>query len=67
MEVYGGGPVGVESLAATLNEETDTIVDIVEPYLLKTGYLKRTSRGRLATKLAYEHFGIKINQEEQLF
>jgi len=62
---YEGGPVGVESLAASLNEEVDTIVDSVEPYLLKTGYLKRTSRGRLATKLAYEHFGIKYNKEKQ--
>lgn len=65
LETYEGGPVGVESLAASLNEETDTIVDSVEPYLLKTGYLKRTSRGRLATKLAYEHFGIKYNKEKQ--
>lgn len=62
---YEGGPVGVESLAASLNEEVDTIVDTVEPYLLKTGYLKRTSRGRLATKLAYEHFGVNYNKEKQ--
>lgn len=61
LETYEGGPVGVESLAASLNEEVDTIVDTVEPYLLKTGYLKRTSRGRLATKLAFDHFGIKYN------
>ena len=53
---YDGGPVGVESLAATLNEETDTLVDVVEPYLLKIGYLKRTPRGREATRLAYQHF-----------
>jgi holliday junction DNA helicase RuvB len=65
VETYEGGPVGVESLAASLNEEVDTIVDTVEPYLLKTGYLKRTSRGRLATKLAYEHFGLKYNKEKQ--
>jgi len=62
---YEGGPVGVESLAASLNEEVDTIVDTVEPYLLKTGYLKRTSRGRLATKLAFEHFGLKYNKDKQ--
>lgn len=67
LEIYEGGPVGVESLAATLNEEVDTIVDSVEPYLLKTGYLKRTSRGRLATKIAYEHFGIKYNKQDELF
>ena len=65
LEVFNGGPVGVESLAASLNEEVDTIADTVEPYLLKAGYLKRTSRGRLATKKAYEHFGLKFSKEEQ--
>jgi Holliday junction DNA helicase RuvB len=65
LESFDGGPVGAESLAASLNEEVDTIVDTVEPYLLKAGYLKRTSRGRLATKLAFEHFGIKFNKEKQ--
>ncbi len=49
---YGGGPVGIEALAATLNEEPDTIVDVVEPYLLKTGFLRRTSRGREITDKA---------------
>jgi len=67
LESFGGGPVGVESLAASLNEEVDTIVDTIEPYLLKAGYLKRTSRGRLATKLAFEHFGIKYEKQEQMF
>lgn len=67
LETYSGGPVGVESLAASLNEEVDTIADTVEPYLLKAGYLKRTSRGRLATKLAFEHFGIKYEKQEELF
>ncbi|MCU0651641.1 MAG: Holliday junction branch migration DNA helicase RuvB [Candidatus Omnitrophica bacterium] len=65
LQNYSGGPVGVESLAATLNEETDTIVDTVEPFLLKAGYIKRTSRGRLATKLSFEHFGLKYNKEKQ--
>lgn len=65
LESFEGGPVGVESLAASLNEEVDTLVDTVEPYLLKAGYLKRTSRGRLATKSAYEHFGLKYNKEKQ--
>ncbi|MCK9604682.1 MAG: Holliday junction branch migration DNA helicase RuvB [Candidatus Omnitrophica bacterium] len=65
LDSFSGGPVGVESLAASLNEEVDTIADTVEPYLLKAGYLKRTSRGRLATKLAFEHFGIKYNKEKQ--
>ena len=55
MDFYKGGPVGIESLAATLNEEEDTIVDVVEPFLLKIGFLKRTSRGRELTDLAYEH------------
>lgn len=65
LESYNGGPVGVESLAASLNEEVDTIVDTVEPYLLKAGYLKRTSRGRTATKLAFDHFGLKYTKEQQ--
>ncbi|MCX5704045.1 MAG: Holliday junction branch migration DNA helicase RuvB, partial [Candidatus Omnitrophica bacterium] len=67
LESYGGGPVGVEAIAASLNEEVDTIADTVEPYLLKAGYLKRSSRGRLATKLAFEHFGLKYEKQEQLF
>ncbi|MBM3249359.1 MAG: Holliday junction branch migration DNA helicase RuvB [Candidatus Omnitrophica bacterium] len=67
LETYNGGPVGIESIAASLNEETDTVADTVEPYLLKAGYLKRTSRGRQATKLAYEHFGIKYEKQEQMF
>jgi len=58
LEVYSGGPVGVESLAATLNEEVDTLVDVVEPFLLKNGFLKRTSRGREATPLAGKHLGL---------
>lgn len=65
LESFGGGPVGIESLAASLNEEVDTIADTVEPYLLKASYLKRTSRGRLATKKAFEHFGLKFNKEQQ--
>ncbi len=59
LESYSGGPVGIEALAASLNEEIDTIQDTVEPYLLKAGYLKRTSRGRVATKLTFAHFGLK--------
>lgn len=60
IDIYDGGPVGIDSLAATLNEESDTIVDVVEPYLLKAGFLKRASRGRSVTRLAYEHFGLKV-------
>lgn len=60
MDTYGGGPVGVRALAATLNEEEDTLVDVVEPFLLKIGFLGRTSRGRVATRRAYEHLGKKV-------
>ncbi len=70
IEMYDGGPVGIESLAATLNEEADTIVDVVEPFLLKGGYLRRTSRGREATALAYEHLGLssaKKSKDPSLF
>ena len=67
LESFGGGPVGIESLAASLNEEVDTIADTIEPYLLKAGYIKRTSRGRIATKLAFEHFGIKYEKQDELF
>ena len=58
MGVYKGGPVGIEAVAATLGEETDTLVDVVEPFLLQIGLLARTRRGRLATVRAYEHMGV---------
>ncbi|MFH1753261.1 MAG: Holliday junction branch migration DNA helicase RuvB [Candidatus Omnitrophota bacterium] len=64
LDFYNGGPVGIESLAATLNEECDTIVDMVEPFLLKAGYLKRTPRGRELTGLARKHIGAKERQKE---
>lgn len=64
IEKYSGGPVGIESLAATLNEEVDTLVDAVEPYLLKSGFIKRTSRGREAMDLAFEHLGLPRKQKE---
>jgi len=54
---YNGGPAGVEAIAAALNEETDTLVDMVEPYLLKTGFISRTSKGRKANRPAYVHLG----------
>ena len=65
---YGGGPVGVETLAATVNEEVDTIEDVYEPYLMQIGFLARTPRGRTATALAYEHLGLNYNNcnQEQL-
>ncbi len=65
IDTYDGGPVGIESLAATLNEENDTIVDVVEPYLLKMGLLKRSSRGRQATDIAYRHLGRKKTKGTQ--
>lgn len=65
IDFYSGGPVGIESLAASLNEETDTIVDTVEPYLLQIGYLKRSPRGRMATRQAYEHLGLKYVPQGQ--
>ena len=67
IDTYDGGPVGIESLAATLNEESDTIVDVVEPYLLKIGMLKRSSRGRMATKAAYEHLGKPLPPADKEF
>ncbi len=67
IDTYNGGPVGVEALAASLNEEVDSITDTVEPYLLKAGYLKRTSRGRTATRLALDHFNIKSEKQKELF
>jgi len=55
---YNGGPVGLSTLAASIGEEEDTISEVFEPYLLQEGFIKRTSRGREATILAYQHFGI---------
>lgn len=60
MQVYGGGPVGIEALAATLNEEVDSLVELVEPFLLKIGFLTRTQSGRRVTPQAYEHLGIAV-------
>jgi len=59
IETYGGGPAGIEAIAATLNEEVDTLVDMVEPYLLKIGYVARTRQGRTVTPPAYEHLGLQ--------
>jgi Holliday junction DNA helicase RuvB len=58
IEKFGGGPVGVDNLAAALSEERDTIEDVIEPYLIQQGYLQRTPRGRVATVAAYRHFGL---------
>ncbi len=58
MEKFGGGPVGLDNLAHAIGEETDTIEDVLEPYLIQQGYLQRTARGRMATLAAYRHFGL---------
>ena len=62
IEKFDGGPVGVDTIAAALSEESDTIMDVYEPYLLQLGFLGRTPRGRVATKRAYEHLGIPYDQ-----
>ena len=58
IEKYGCGPVGLNTIAASVHEEQDTIQEVVEPYLLQLGFLERTSQGRVATKLACEHLGL---------
>jgi holliday junction DNA helicase RuvB len=60
LEKFGGGPVGLDNLAAAIGEERDTIEDVLEPYLIQQGYLMRTPRGRIATSLAYQHFGLAV-------
>jgi Holliday junction DNA helicase RuvB len=57
---FGGGPVGVDNLAAAIGEARDTIEDVLEPYLIQQGYLQRTPRGRMATPSAYRHFGMTV-------
>ena len=60
----GGGPVGLDTLAATIGEESTTVEDVYEPYLMQIGFLNRTPKGRTVTKLAYEHFGIPITPQK---
>jgi len=67
VEFYHGGPVGIEAIAATLQEETDTLVDVVEPYLLKSGLVVRTSSGRKASELAYKHLGLRGRGQKKIF
>ena len=64
IRLYNGGPVGLDTLAATIGEESDTIEDVYEPYLMQIGFLNRTPRGRVVTPLAYKHFGIPIDDEQ---
>jgi len=63
IETFDGGPVGVDSLAAALSEERGTVEDVLEPYLIQKGYIMRTQRGRMATRHAYEHLGLKAPSE----
>ena len=63
IQSFGGGPVGLETISASIGEESNTIEDVCEPYLLQLGFISRTPRGRVATKLAYDYFGIPYNGE----
>ncbi len=70
IEKFAGGPVGLETLSSSIGEEKDTLEDVYEPYLIQLGYLNRTPRGRVATDLAYQHFGIALKknpEQEKLF
>ncbi len=64
IEKFGGGPVGLETLAASISEESDTIMDVYEPYLLQLGFIDRTPRGRMVTPQAYQHLGIPYNKDK---
>jgi len=66
IEKFEGGPVGIESISAAISEERGTLEDVIEPYLIQQGFLTRTPRGRVATKLAYEHFGFKVKNQQNL-
>ena len=66
IDFYNGGPVGLDTLAATINEDAETIEDVYEPYLLQNGFLTRTPRGRCVTRRAYEHLGLEYMGQQQL-
>ena len=65
IEKFDGGPVGIETIAASISEESDTIMDVYEPYLMQVGFLQRTPRGRVATRHAYAHLGIEAPAQMQ--
>jgi len=65
IEKYSGGPVGLNTIAASISEEQDTIMDVVEPYLLQLGFLDRTAQGRIATRSAYDHLKLEYREEGQ--
>jgi len=60
MEKFDGGPVGIDSLSAAIGEERGTLEDVIEPFLIQQGFVTRTARGRIATRLAWQHFGLKV-------
>ncbi len=64
IDKFNGGPVGLDTIAASISEEADTVMDVYEPYLLQLGFLERTPRGRLATQLAYKHLGLPYNKQK---
>jgi len=63
--IYDGGPAGIDAITATLGEERDTLEDVVEPYLLQIGFLRRTKRGREITRQACDHLGIKLHMKKE--
>jgi Holliday junction DNA helicase RuvB len=65
IEKFDGGPIGISSLSAAVSEEKDTLEDVYEPFLIQSGFIKRTPQGRVATRRAYEHFGIKVRDTVQ--
>jgi Holliday junction DNA helicase RuvB len=65
IEKFDGGPVGIESLSAAVGEERGTLEDVIEPFLIQQGFLMRTSRGRMATRNAYLHFGLRVPERVQ--
>ena len=65
IEKFNGGPVGLDTLSASTGEETTTLEDVFEPYLLQLGFLARTSRGRVALPRAYEHLGISLSSDKE--
>ncbi len=65
IEKFSGGPVGLDTIAASISEDAETITDVYEPFLMQLGFLERTPRGRVATRLAYEHLGLPFNKSNQ--
>ncbi|EKD86725.1 MAG: Holliday junction DNA helicase RuvB, partial [uncultured bacterium] len=65
IEKHSGGPVGLDTIASTISEDVSTIEDVIEPYLMQVGFIKRSPRGRIATKSAYEHFGLPFQEEKK--